>query len=242
MRRSLLRLNHYQTLGVGFRAAPSEIKLSFRELAKKYHPDQNPGDEKAERRFREVKEAYECLSSKLKRAEYDRDFVKSGRVRWVQKTDHSADANTGETGFSRAKLLMLYAGTIGLPFLASLIRSSEDPYESKGTALPRSGWTHDPPIPVASPRDELTRAFYNPYTRQWERLGDHYDPPSPLELLRFVIKEQRGAYKDSLKLGASSIPSADDVFEVYKVPDRVTVEPILAVDIESRARVPRNIN
>ena len=111
MFRSVVSRNHYQTLGVGFRATQSEIKSSFRSLAKKYHPDQNHENPAAEKQFREVKEAYECLSNKLKRAEYDRDFVRSGKVRWESKSQSSNNgSDTTETTsgeLSRNELIVL---------------------------------------------------------------------------------------------------------------------------------------
>ena len=234
MRRSLRRFNHYQTLGIGFRATSSEIKSSFRELAKKYHPDQNPGDEQAEQKFRQIKEAYECLSNKLRRAEYDRDWVKTGRVRWEKSSESSTPGSTNEQGLSKGQLILLYAGTIGLPFLASLLRSNQ-PYQGRDSIeTSQTGWSQIPPMPSVSPRDELTRAFYNPLTRQWERLGERNNPPTPLELFKHFVKEHRAAYKHSLKSNNLSIPSADEAFTVYEVPSRITKEPLMAVDTETQ--------
>lgn len=62
----------YEVLGVERGASESEIKSAFRKMAKKYHPDVNPGDAQAEANFKEVNEAYEVLSDAQKRARYDR--------------------------------------------------------------------------------------------------------------------------------------------------------------------------
>lgn len=62
----------YDVLGVSSSASDGEIKKAYRRLARKYHPDVNPGDKKAEARFKEVSEANAVLSDKEKRAEYDR--------------------------------------------------------------------------------------------------------------------------------------------------------------------------
>src|SRR5687767_3143509 len=63
--------DYYATLGVGKPASEKEIKQAYRKLARKYHPDVNPGDKKAEAQFKEINEAYEVLGDPAKRKEYD---------------------------------------------------------------------------------------------------------------------------------------------------------------------------
>src|SRR5947207_3930400 len=62
----------YKILGVKKDAKPDEIKKAYRGLARKYHPDVNPGDKSAEAQFKEVQHAYDILSDQEKRARYDR--------------------------------------------------------------------------------------------------------------------------------------------------------------------------
>ena len=62
----------YEVLGVKKDASEEDIKKAYRKLARQYHPDRNPGDKQAESRFKEVQEAYDVLSDKSKRSNYDR--------------------------------------------------------------------------------------------------------------------------------------------------------------------------
>ena len=72
-----------QILGVKRDAKPEEIKKAYRRLARKYHPDVNPGDKSAEERFKQMSEAYDVLSDPKKKAVYDR---------FGQYSDNLADA------------------------------------------------------------------------------------------------------------------------------------------------------
>jgi len=65
------QIDHYATLGVGRTASQEEIKRAYRKLAKKHHPDRNPNDSDAERRFKAVQRAYKILSETGSRAQYD---------------------------------------------------------------------------------------------------------------------------------------------------------------------------
>ena len=67
----MAKRDYYEVLGIGRKASEQEIKQAYRRLARRYHPDLNPGDKGAEAKFKEMNEAYEVLSDQEKRKKYD---------------------------------------------------------------------------------------------------------------------------------------------------------------------------
>ncbi len=98
--------DYYEILGIARGASADEIKKAYRKSAIKYHPDKNPGDPEAEKRFKEISEAYEVLSDDQKRQMYDR-FGKEG-VRGA------AGGGGGPQGFSSMdEALRTFMGAFG---------------------------------------------------------------------------------------------------------------------------------
>ncbi|MGD2182382.1 DnaJ C-terminal domain-containing protein [Lusitaniella coriacea] len=75
--------NYYEILGVEKKASAEEIKKAYRKLARRYHPDMNPGDKSAEEQFKSINEAYDVLSDESKRVQYEQfsDFWQQGSKR-----------------------------------------------------------------------------------------------------------------------------------------------------------------
>src|SRR5271156_6317562 len=72
--------DYYETLGVSRTAKEDEIRKTYRKLARKYHPDLNPGDKSSEERFKKVQEAYDILSDPKKRQVYDQHGFYSDHI------------------------------------------------------------------------------------------------------------------------------------------------------------------
>jgi molecular chaperone DnaJ len=119
--KDFLEKDYYKTLGVAKGASADEIKKSYRKLARKYHPDANEGNAKAEERFKEISEAYTVLSDEQRRKEYDeaRSLFGSGpRMPGTAGTSGSygfdlGDLFGGQSGGAGGRLGDLLGGVFG---------------------------------------------------------------------------------------------------------------------------------
>ena len=91
-----MKQDYYQILGISKSASADEIKKAYRKVAMKYHPDRNPGDKKAEDKFKEVTEAYEVLKNEQKKAAYDQ----YGHSAFEQGASGGSGAGQGFNDFS----------------------------------------------------------------------------------------------------------------------------------------------
>ncbi|HEU5266389.1 MAG TPA: molecular chaperone DnaJ [Jatrophihabitans sp.] len=116
--------DYYKALGVAKDASTQDIKKTYRKLARQLHPDKNPGDSKAEARFKEVSEAYDVLSDPAKRKEYDEarelfagggfgNFGGFGTAGAGRRTTRNFDMSDLFGGGSNANLNDLFDGLFG---------------------------------------------------------------------------------------------------------------------------------
>ena len=96
--------DYYQTLGIKREASAEEIRKAYRKLARKHHPDLNPGDKVAEERFKQVQEAYDVLSEPKKRKMYDQFgfYSESGFPAGAAQEEGQGGFNFGGFDFSDA--------------------------------------------------------------------------------------------------------------------------------------------
>lgn len=100
--------DYYEVLGISKSAKADEVKKAYRKMALKYHPDRNPGDTEAEKKFKEISEAYEVLSDDQKRQLYDR-YGKEG----VQGAGAGAGVRGGAGFASMDEALRTFMGAFG---------------------------------------------------------------------------------------------------------------------------------
>ena len=93
---SSTKRDYYDVLGISRDADAAAIKRAYRKLAKKYHPDSNPGDKTAEQMFKDVNEAYDVLSDPKKKKLYDQ----FGHAAFDETAGYGQGAGAGAGGFS----------------------------------------------------------------------------------------------------------------------------------------------
>ncbi|KAK3942296.1 chaperone protein DnaJ [Diplogelasinospora grovesii] len=107
--------NHYETLNVQTDASAADIKKSYFKLSKTHHPDHNPHDPHASRRFMRISEAYRVLSHVDRRSTYDRDVLRLHTRRHPPHSHHGSYSSTGPAGGRPASGLSKRRGTFTGP-------------------------------------------------------------------------------------------------------------------------------
>src|ERR1700689_4527764 len=92
---STTQKDYYATLGVKKTATPEEIRKAFRKAARKYHPDVNPNDKRAEEKFKEISEANDILSDEKKRKIYDQVGFYSDQIDPAQAEAYARQQRSG---------------------------------------------------------------------------------------------------------------------------------------------------
>lgn len=121
-------MSHYETLGVSKTADESEIKKAFRALAMKFHPDKNPGNSSAEKKFKEINEAYEILKDPQKRAAYDYENT-------VRKNQSWSNAPNWDDTFSKRRQYGNFSDDEILNEILRRARQNQPPARNKDTIL-----------------------------------------------------------------------------------------------------------
>src|SRR5580700_2255189 len=91
--------DYYELLGVPRKAAQKEIRQAYRKLARKYHPDLNPGDKSSEEKFKQVQEAYDVLSDAKKRQMYDQFGFETPGVQGIPNPQDGGNVHFDFGGF-----------------------------------------------------------------------------------------------------------------------------------------------
>src|SRR5690625_1138721 len=117
-------IDYYKVLGINKSASGDDIKKAYRKLARKYHPDLNPNDEEAKKRFQQINEAHEVLSDPGKRKKYDKYGQDWKNADAYEKAQQSA----GSSGYSHAGTgadWQTYTGNFDEDVFSDFFRSEE---------------------------------------------------------------------------------------------------------------------
>src|ERR687888_2126142 len=107
--------DYYEVLGVSRTATADDIRKAYRKLARKYHPDVNPGDKSAEEKFKQISEAHDVLSDPKKRKIYDQVGFYSDNIDPAAAEAYARGGPTGAGGFGGVPGGQAGAGQ-GVPF------------------------------------------------------------------------------------------------------------------------------
>lgn len=154
--------DYYKILGVSRDASQKDIKRAYRRLARKYHPDVNPGDSSAQERFKEINEAYEVLSDPDKRQKYDQLGASWQQWQRMGGDDSGFDWSRWTTGFPGGQRMRVEYGDVGDIFsdLGGFSDFFQSVFGGMGTPrtardIPRRGQDLEQPVEIT-----LEEAFH----------------------------------------------------------------------------------
>src|SRR5215471_17524696 len=133
--------DYYKILGVDKKATEKEIRQAYRKLARKHHPDVNPGDKAAEEKFKEINEANEVLSDPAKRKRYDQLGAN-----WKEGAEFTPPPGWGRGGFEYGDLSDIFSGGSFSDFFETLFGSggsSNQAGQRKRSGRPRAARGQD---------------------------------------------------------------------------------------------------
>ncbi|MDB9495504.1 DnaJ domain-containing protein, partial [Spirulina subsalsa CS-330] len=157
--------NYYEILEIDPQATPEDIKRAFRRLARRYHPDMNPGDKVAEDKFKDINEAYEVLSDGGRRSQYDQftRFVQTGTKRKPSRGASNGKDPNAYTDFNRfvEDLLTQERNTSS----ARMDANTPEAYRQRRTKTERPAGQPRPERPPSAPRTQTRRPEPRPEPR-----------------------------------------------------------------------------
>lgn len=109
-------IDYYKTLGIDKKASQEDIKKAYRKLARKYHPDLNPNDKEAEKKFKQISEANEVLSNAENRKKYDqygKDWKHADEFNNARQQSSSGFQNRNTGGFSESEYSDFFESMFG---------------------------------------------------------------------------------------------------------------------------------
>jgi len=205
----LKKRTYYDILGVGRKATDEDVKIAYRKLAKKHHPDANLDNEDAEERFKEIQQAHATLKDKWKRALYDQDLqfgsYGTGGTQKVDKekwTEHWDRESPDEREARKDRYRRYAAGErndlppepwplrwtfvyffviVGTIFYICI--KAPDWFDGQSDPTYCDPAYDDRSVP-------LVRAFHDPVLNRWERLPEGADPLSPKQLYAYYEKRR----------------------------------------------------
>ena len=173
-------LDHYSVLGVTRSASTTEIKTAFTNKAPLVHPERN-NSPNASKNFQELMEAYRVRRDPELRAVYDRSFTSNSEPRMSTSTNYRATYGTNYEYYQQPRPPPFIVHPAVPLFLLVLFTILGE----RNRRVLDEEISENPPAEIFSPQGHFVLAFRNPFTSEWERLPEGFDPPPVREIRGF---------------------------------------------------------